>query len=212
MILKEFDINLHNSYKFAELKYYVDENMYLKLFKDKEIAISAIKDRLKLEIKESIATNSYGKFEKLYALFEEEDYEEMDIKGILILCKGKKQGFWKHIGILFKNLKFSTALKFLLIEIMDYFTLAKYDEEDIYLAELAIDKNQRGRGLGKFLVSSAIEIAKKEGFRKVILDADFKNPVAKKLYESMGFKTFNKSSIAIFGKRRGMYNMEYVIK
>ena len=46
---------------------------------------------------------------------------------------------------------------------------------------------------------------KKNGFKRVILDADFRNPKAKALYERLGFKVYNKKSFL----KRGMYNMEF---
>jgi ribosomal protein S18 acetylase RimI-like enzyme len=80
---------------------------------------------------------------------------------------------------------------------------------DLYLAEIAIDESQRGKGLGKKVIQDVIEYARSKNFKRVILDADFRNKGAKKLYESLGFKVFNKKRVKIASFERGMYNMEF---
>ena len=67
----------------------------------------------------------------------------------------------------------------------------------------------RGKGLGRKVVCDVIEYAKSKNFNRVILDTDFRNKSAKKLYESIGFKEFNKKRVKILGFERGMYNMEF---
>ena len=79
----------------------------------------------------------------------------------------------------------------------------------MYLAEIAIDESQRGQGLGRKVVCDVIKYAKSKNFKRVIIDADFRNKGAKKLYESIGFKEFNKKRVKIASFERGMYNMEF---
>ena len=45
----------------------------------------------------------------------------------------------------------------------------------------------------------------------VILDADFRNAGAKRLYEKLGFKQFNQKRVKIASFERGMYNMEFIV-
>ena len=77
------------------------------------------------------------------------------------------------------------------------------------MAEIAIDESQRGQGLGRKVVCDVIKYAKSKNFKRVIIDADFRNKGAKKLYESIGFKEFNKKRVKIASFERGMYNMEF---
>jgi ribosomal protein S18 acetylase RimI-like enzyme len=44
-----------------------------------------------------------------------------------------------------------------------------------------------------------------------VLDADFRNLGALKLYESLGFSVFNQKSSKILDPERGMYNLEYIL-
>ena len=58
------------------------------------------------------------------------------------------------------------------------------------LRKLYVAKEHRGRGLGKRLVEYALEKAKALGFRRVELETAGVLEVAKKLYESFGFRPF----------------------
>lgn len=99
--------------------------------------------------------------------------------------------------------------KLFLVDILDYFVLCDIGENDLYIAEIAIDESQRGNGLGRKVINDVLGYAKSKNFDRVILDADFRNEGAKKLYESIGFKEFNKKRVKIGSFERGMYNMEF---
>lgn len=99
--------------------------------------------------------------------------------------------------------------KLFLVDILDYFVLCDIEEDDLYLAEIAIDESQRGLGLGRKVVCDVIRYAKSKNFKRVILDTDFRNKDAKRLYESIGFKEFNKKRVKIASFERGMNNMEF---
>ena len=99
--------------------------------------------------------------------------------------------------------------KLFLVDILDHFVLCDIEKGDLYLAEIAIDESQRGKGLGRQAVLDVIDYARSKNFKRVILDADFRNEGAKKLYESIGFKEFNKKRVKIAGFERGMHNMEF---
>lgn len=101
------------------------------------------------------------------------------------------------------------SLRLYLVDILDHFVLCDIGENDLYLAEIAIDESQRGKGLGRKVVQDVIDYAKSKGYDRVILDADFRNKGAKRLYESLGFKEFNKKRVKIGSFERGMHNMEF---
>ena len=90
--------------------------------------------------------------------------------------------------------------------------MADIKRGDLYLAELAIDSRLRGQGIGRKVICDVIEYAKSKNYKRVILDADFRNTGAKKLYEKIGFVQFNKKSIKFLNFERGMYNMQYCLK
>lgn len=101
------------------------------------------------------------------------------------------------------------SLRLYLVDILDHFVLCDIKQGDLYLAEIAIDQSQRGKGLGRKVIQDIMDYAKSKNYNRIILDADFRNTGAKKLYESLGFKEFNKKRVKIGSFERGMYNMEF---
>ena len=99
----------------------------------------------------------------------------------------------------------------LIVDILDHFALADIGEDDLYLAEIAIDSRMRGQGLGRKVVCDVIDYAKSKNYKRVLIDADFRNSGAKRLYERIGFKEFNKKSVKILSFERGMHNMELIL-
>lgn len=51
-----------------------------------------------------------------------------------------------------------------------------------------IERQMRGKGLGKILLSSLIETAKEQGFHKMVLSTFKFNEAGQRLYKAMGFR------------------------
>lgn len=134
-----------------------------------------------------------------------------EIIGLVQIVKGELNGLFGDILNVFKHLKISDAFKFSFIYILDYFILTKTIFNDFYIAELAIDEKKRGKGLGTAVLKEIIKKAKDKNFKRVVLDVNFNNEGAFKLYRSLGFKVFNKRKVKLFNKERGMNNMEYIL-
>jgi ribosomal protein S18 acetylase RimI-like enzyme len=60
--------------------------------------------------------------------------------------------------------------------------------ETVYLYSLWLDPGARGRGLGRALVSAAIEWARDERARAVTLRVNTDNTAARGVYEGLGFR------------------------
>ena len=103
------------------------------------------------------------------------------------------------------------SLRLQIVDILDHFVLADIEKNDLYLAELAIDSRLRGQGIGKKVVCDVINYAKSKNYKRVTIDADFRNTGAKRLYERLGFKEFNKKRVKIGSFERGMHNMELIL-
>jgi ribosomal protein S18 acetylase RimI-like enzyme len=56
------------------------------------------------------------------------------------------------------------------------------------IANVAVDPAERRRGIGRALVQAAIELAREQHMRKVILQVDRSNQAARALYLSLGFE------------------------
>ena len=173
-----FDPGIHDTTKIATLRYNVDFRTYDKFFDSKEKAIAAIEKTLKKDECTRVI------------------YDDENIIGMIMTYTHEK-----------KPKTYFKSLKLLFIDIMDYFVICDIKKDDIYIAEIAVDENQRSKGYGTKVIEDVIDYAEKNGYKRVILDADFRNPKAKALYERLGFKVYNKKSFL----KRGMYNMEFKI-
>ena len=184
MIYKTFNPEVHDVNHVARLVYEVDYRTFDLFFKSSNKAIDAISKYL---LKKNINKN--------FKVILDENNEIIGY--VSIYLHGDGHEFYLK------------SWKLFLVDILDYFVLCDIKEGDLYLAEIAIDKSQRGKGLGRAVIQDVIVYAKSKNFKRVILDADFRNTGAKKLYESIGFRQFNKKRVKIFGFERGMYNMEF---
>ncbi|WP_405293056.1 GNAT family N-acetyltransferase [Methanobrevibacter sp.] len=182
MIYETFNPKIHDVSRVARLVYDVDFRTFDMLFNSRDTAI----DR----ISKSLLDEDYENFLVILN-------EDGEIIGILIYYVDR---FPRHFN--FKS------LRLLIVDILDYFVLCDVGPGDLYLAELAIDQSLRGQGLGKLVLKELIDWAKSENIGRIILDADFRNKSAKRLYEKMGFREFNKKRVKIGKFERGMHNME----
>lgn len=185
MRYETFNPKVHDVTKVARLVYDVDFRTFDMLFKTPDRAVKTISKSLMDEDLETFTV-----------ILNESD----EVIGILIYYIDK---FPTHFN--FKS------LRLLIVDILDYFVLSDVGPGDLYVAEIAIDGTLRGHGLGKKVLCEVIEYAKDKNLNRVILDADFRNKGAKKLYERMGFRQFNKKRVKIASFERGMYNMELIL-
>ena len=202
MIFEKFNPEIHDYHKLASLTYDVDFRTYEKVFKNKDIALFALEDEMLLNFKK--ASNENYSF---YVILD--DYRK--IMGMVKISKGETHNLIQDSLFLFKNLRFSEASKLSYISLLDSLVLSKVNNNDLYIGEIAINPKNRGQGLGKLVINKIIKYAKNEGYKRVVLDADFRNLGALKLYESLGFSVFNQKSSKILDPERGMYNLEYIL-
>ena len=182
MRYETFNPKIHDVRKVAGLVWDVDFRTFDMLFKSKESAVESISKSLMDEDLETFTVILDGD----------------EIIGILIYYIDR---FPKHF--------YFKSLRLLIVDILDWFVLCDIKKGDLYIAEIAIAESRRGEGLGKKVILEVIEYARQKNMNRVILDADFRNTGAKRLYESLGFKVFNKKRVKFPGFERGMYNMEF---
>ena len=78
------------------------------------------------------------------------------------------------------------------------------------LMEMHVASEQQGHGYGRALLSESIQRARGiPGLERLILSVEAKNEVAKKLYESMGFKTFAVEQQSMY--LNGVYHDEEIM-
>lgn len=184
LIYETFNPEIHDVNHVARLVYDVDYRTFDMFFKSDEDAVNAISRYLskkKLNDNFKVILDENSSIIGYVSIYLHDDKHEFHLKS------------WKLFAV----------------DFLDYFVLCDIKKDDLYLAEIAIDESQRGKGLGKQVLRDVIEYAKSKNFKRVILDADFRNVGAKRLYESIGFKEFNKKRLKIASFERGMYNMEF---
>ena len=186
MRYENFDPKVHDTYKVAKLVYDVDFRTFDLLFKNENKAISTIEKDLRKHEPE-------GTFKVIL-----NDNDE--IIGMLMA----------YISEMPYDFRLK-SLKLIIVDILDHFVLCDIEKDDLYVAEIAIDDSLRGQGLGKQVLLDVIDYAKSKNLNRVILDADFRNIGARKLYERIGFKEFNKKRLKIGRFERGMHNMELIL-
>ena len=62
------------------------------------------------------------------------------------------------------------------------------DIKTLYIDDICVDENNRGKHIGKLLYEHVLEYAKKSGFYNITLNVWTCNPDAMKFYESLGLK------------------------
>ena len=186
MIYENFNHKIHNNYKVAKLIYDVDFRTFDMLFKSPEKAISTIEKDLK-------NYDVSGNFKVILD-------DDGEIIGMLMA----------YISKMPHDFRFK-SLKLIIVDILDSFVLCDIEKDDLYVAEIAIDDSVRGQGLGSKVLDDVVDYAKSKNLKRVILDADFRNVGARKLYERKGFREFNKKRLKIASFERGMHNMELIL-
>ena len=186
MRYETFNPQKHDLIKVAKLVYDVDFRTFDMLFKNQESAVKTIA--------KDLPKRGLGDFFKV--ILDDND----DIIGILMIYDSKVSHRF-----------YLKSPRLMIVDILDHFALADIEDDDLYLAEIAIDSELRGQGIGKRVVCDVIGYAKSKGYKRVTIDADFRNVQAKKLYERIGFKEFNKKRVKFLNFERGMFNMEFVL-
>ena len=159
MRYETFNPKIHDVSKVARFVYDVDFRTFDMLFKSPDSAVKTISKSLENEDLETFTV-----------ILDDDD----NIIGMLIYYIDK---FPRHFNF--------RSLRLLIVDILDYFVLCDVGPGDLYIAEIAIDSSLRGQGLGKQVLLEVIDYAKSQNLNRVILDADFRNEGAKRLYEKI---------------------------
>ena len=143
----------------------------------------------------------------IYVVCDDENY----VLGVAVIHHGRRPFFLDELVSIFKNLNLVDAFKYTMISILDKMFLSDLEDQDSYVAILAVDEAFRGRGIGSFILKKAVELMKGQGSKRAVLDVDVENPGALRLYEKVGFRIFKKKSLSLWRWDKGVYNMELLL-
>lgn len=105
---------------------------------------------------------------------------------------------------LLKTVGISHILKILFRSRLQKTFQAFQDDEEYYIANIAVFEEHRGKGYGFELLEHVEAIARQKGFHKLSIAVEFYNVGAKKLYERFGFVVVQK---VVFPKRYHKYHI-----
>ncbi|MCK7486790.1 MAG: GNAT family N-acetyltransferase [Bacillus subtilis] len=111
----------------------------------------------------------------------------------------------RHGFALLKTVGLLTVLKILFRSRLQKTFEVFQQEDEYYIANVAVVEEHRGQGIGWELLQSAEAIARQKGFKKLSLAVEFYNTGAKRLYERYGFVEEAKVS---FPKRYHKYDID----
>lgn len=116
--------------------------------------------------------------------------EENNLKGLVICYQGKPGGNINSLIRMLIELRLKTLLNLIILnaELLHTGYTPDLGEDDFYISLVVVDKEERGKGLGKRLIGKAMEIAQQKGSSRLVLDVDTENHRARALYEKLGFK------------------------
>ncbi len=189
----------------------IDTNSNIKLEDNNKNNNNKNNNKISNEVSNNSLKNSFNKNSNKLYIISDENTENHNILGMLQVVIGKKGSLIKDSILTILKVGIVDGLKFSFIYFLDHLVLADTNDDVLYIAEIAVDESQRGKGIGTKILKQIIKTAKEKGFKRIVLDADFRNEGAFKLYESIGFKKFNQKNLKFLGRQRGMYNMEYIL-
>jgi ribosomal protein S18 acetylase RimI-like enzyme len=188
MEFTKFDIKKHDLGKVSELIFETEPELQSLLFgKNKEKALSRIK---------KVAQAGYT------SLGHDRTYIAIDkniIVGLTIFFKGNEIDKNTESDLFLKTLDFLGILRAMVIEkiLIKRLLTMNFNKNELYVANICVDKNSRGRGVGKFLLKNIVIQAKKLHCDKIILDVSKDNHIAINLYKKNGFNVIKERTIKL---------------
>ena len=83
--------------------------------------------------------------------------------------------------------------------------------DELELTALSVQKEMRSRKIGTKLINSIILYAKNNGYKKVILTVVDTNPLAKKLYEKIGFNKHKTKKYGFLTRSAGFKEVTHMV-
>lgn len=166
-----------NMEEIAELIYDTDPYIYPYWFqKDKEKCLEFFKNEI---LKEGFIFN----YNNLYVA-----YDSTADKIVGVICAIDKSVNLEYDYKTLENVNdnYKTTIEKYIKPILD--EVEELDDKTIYIPNVCIDNNLRGKKIGSRLLGYYISQMEKAGFEKFALDCLLHNLPAKNLYHSLGFK------------------------
>ena len=144
------------------------------------------------------------------APFNKEELSKIAELSVQIFKNHPDASFWEEINSVSKYSKYlensmttyflqecSFVIKDKSEHIVGFCLAEKGDQEDEFIIQnIAINELNRGKGIGKALLSRALKDGREQGYKRAILTVTEGNP-AQKLYENIGFRRYTSFNVII---------------
>ena len=144
------------------------------------------------------------------APFNKEELSKIAELSVQIFKNHPDASFWEEINSVSKYSKYlensmttyflqecSFVIKDKSEHIVGFCLTEKGDQEDEFIIQnIAINELNRGKGIGKALLSRALKDGREQGYKRAILTVTEGNP-AQKLYENIGFRRYTSFNVII---------------
>jgi len=178
MQFTKLDINKHDLNKVAELIFETEPELFSLLFgKNKIKALSRIIRAVKT------GNTSFG-YNNIYLALKEEQ-----ILGLTIIYKGDEVDKKTETRNISDALDFIGLMRLYILEkiLLNKLLTRNLDKKELYINNLCVDKNNRKRGIGIFLLKNIINQAQLKNCKTIVLDVSNENIVAVELYKKYEF-------------------------
>lgn len=192
MRIERFDPSYHDVDKASELVYQTDKPLF-DLFLRKPLNV--IKKLI------TAGSNPYG-YERLIVAA-----DGSKVLGVMLYTKGHETNGFNNWGILHRTLGLTDFIRVLIMDYIDSTVLGPINDDDFYIASLAVDIKSRGMGVATKLLEHAVEIAANGGMKSIKLDVSPENKAGLNLYMKFGFRITGTEKIVLL--RRAFHRMEF---
>jgi ribosomal protein S18 acetylase RimI-like enzyme len=178
MEFTKLDINKHDLNKVAELIFDTEPELFSLLFGNNiQKALSRIIQLIKN------GNTSFGHNNIYLAISKEK------ILGLTILYKGNEVDRKIETNNLSNALDFIGLIRLLIFEkiLLNKLLTRNLDKKELYISNICVDKNNRKRGIGTFLLRNIINQAQLKECNTIVLDVSKENTIAIGLYKKIGF-------------------------
>lgn len=138
--------------------------------------------------------NFYG-YNHIYLAIKEDK-----ILGLSVFYKGDQINKRRQEIIFMKTLDVFCLIRLLFVEkfFINRLITTKYADKELYISNICVDNNNRGKGVGKYILENIIKYAKSKDCDSIILDVTKNNKKAISLYEKYGFKKIKERRSKLF--------------
>ncbi|MFO7773011.1 MAG: N-acetyltransferase [Dehalococcoidia bacterium] len=174
-----------------------------------ELFFGGDRDRAVRKVKRliSMGRNSYG-HENIHVAS-----HDSQVLGVVVAYSHEDKANWSQLRAFLRVMNICDKMRFILLGIPLTEIIMPEDLKpgDIYISNVVVGREYRGRGIGSFLLEKLKEQASYAGFRRLWLYVSHDNEIAIKLYEKMGFRVCRKRKLWLPWLKIETYKMELVV-